>query len=129
MTVAVESATIGAITDIDGAFTIQVPAGKVVLNVSYIGFASQKVTVAPDQSSVTVHMSEDAVMLNETVVVGYGKQKKVNLTGAVATVGGDELNTRDDFAQQYAARYGGWFERNHFFGAYREARLLSMCVV
>ena len=94
VTVAVESATIGAITDIDGAFTIQVPAGKVVLNVSYIGFASQKVTVAPDQSSVTVHMSEDAVMLNETVVVGYGKQKKVNLTGAVATVGGDELEHR-----------------------------------
>ena len=94
VTVAVESATIGAITDIDGAFTIQVPAGEVVLNVSYIGFASQKVKVAPDQSSVTVHMKEDAVLLNETVVVGYGKQKKVNLTGAVATVGGDELENR-----------------------------------
>ena len=94
VTVAVESATIGAVTDIDGAFTIQVPAGEVVLNVSYIGFASQKVKVAPDQSSVTVHMKEDAVLLNETVVVGYGKQKKVNLTGAVATVGGDELENR-----------------------------------
>lgn len=47
VTIAVESATIGAITDIDGAFTIQVPTGKVVLNVSYIGFASQKVTVPP----------------------------------------------------------------------------------
>ena len=46
VTVAVESATIGAVTDIDGAFTIQVPEGKVVLNVSYIGFASQQVTVA-----------------------------------------------------------------------------------
>ena len=74
--------------------TIAVPEGEVVLNVSYIGFASQKVTVAPSQSSVTVHMKEDAIMLNETVVVGYGKQKKVNLTGAVATVGGDELENR-----------------------------------
>ena len=94
VTIAVESATIGAITDIDGAFTLQVPEGEVVLNVSYIGFASQKVTVAPSQSSVTVHMKEDAIMLNETVVVGYGKQKKVNLTGAVATIGGDELENR-----------------------------------
>ena len=94
VTVAVESATIGAVTDIDGAFTIQVPEGKVVLNVSYIGFASQQVTVAANQSTVTVHLKEDAVLLNETVVVGYGKQKKVNLTGAVANIGGDELENR-----------------------------------
>ena len=94
VTVAVESSTIGAITDVDGTFSIQVPQGKVTLNVSYVGFAAQKVTVAPNQKSVTVHLSEDAVLLNETVVVGYGKQKKVNLTGAVSTVNGDELEHR-----------------------------------
>lgn len=94
MTVTIENTTIGAITDIDGAFTLQVPEGKVVLNVSYVGFVPQKVTVASGQSNVTVRLSEDAVLLNEVVVVGYGKQKKVNLTGAVASVGGEELENR-----------------------------------
>lgn len=94
VTVTIEHTTIGAITDIDGAFTLQVPEGKVVLNVSYVGFVPQKVTVASGQSNVTVRLSEDAVLLNEVVVVGYGKQKKVNLTGAVASVGGEELENR-----------------------------------
>ncbi len=93
VTVTIENTTIGAITDIDGAFTLQVPK-KVVLNVSYVGFVPQKVTVASGQSNVTVRLSEDAVLLNEVVVVGYGKQKKVNLTGAVASVGGEELENR-----------------------------------
>lgn len=94
VTVTIENTTIGAITDIDGAFTLQVPEGKVVLNVSYVGFVPQKVTVASGQSNVTERLSEDAVLLNEVVVVGYGKQKKVNLTGAVASVGGEELENR-----------------------------------
>ena len=94
VTVTIENTTIGAITDIDGAFTLQVPEGKVVLNVSYVGFVPQKVMVASGQSNVTVRLSEDAVLLNEVVVVGYGKQKKVNLTGAVASVGGEELENR-----------------------------------
>lgn len=94
VTVTIENTTIGAITDIDGAFTLQVPEGKVVLNVSYVGFVPQKVTVASGQSNVTVRLSEDAVLLNEVVVVGYGKQKKVNLTGSVASVGGEELENR-----------------------------------
>lgn len=94
VTVTIENTTIGAITDIDGAFTLQVPEEKVVLNVSYVGFVPQKVTVASGQSNVTVRLSEDAVLLNEVVVVGYGKQKKVNLTGAVASVGGEELENR-----------------------------------
>lgn len=94
VTVTIENTTIGAITDIDGAFTLQVSEGKVVLNVSYVGFVPQKVTVASGQSNVTVRLSEDAVLLNEVVVVGYGKQKKVNLTGAVASVGGEELENR-----------------------------------
>lgn len=94
VTVTIENTTIGAITDIDGAFTLQVPEGKVVLNVSYVGFVPQKVTVASGQSNVTVRLSENAVLLNEVVVVGYGKQKKVNLTGAVASVGGEELENR-----------------------------------
>ena len=94
VTVTIENTTIGAITDIDGAFTLQVPEGKVILNVSYVGFVPQKVTVASGQSNVTVRLSEDAVLLNEVVVVGYGKQKKVNLTGAVASVGGEELENR-----------------------------------
>ena len=56
VTVTIENTTIGAITDIDGAFTLQVPEGKVVLNVSYVGFVPQKVTVASGQSNVTVRL-------------------------------------------------------------------------
>lgn len=84
----------GAITDMEGSFSLKVPAGPVVLDVSYVGFSSQKITVGANETNVVVHLSEDAILLNETVVVGYGKQKKVNLTGAVATISADELQNR-----------------------------------
>ena len=94
VTVLVEGTTQGAITDLDGAFTLKTSPGTVVLNISYVGYSSQKITVRPDQANVTVHLQEDAILLNEMVVVGYGKQKKVNLTGAVATVEAGDLKNR-----------------------------------
>ena len=94
VSVLVEGTSQGAITDLDGAFTLKASTGTVVLQVSYVGFASQKVTVRPDQGQVTIHLQEDAILLNEMVVVGYGKQKKVNLTGAVATVEAGDLKNR-----------------------------------
>ena len=63
VTVAVESATIGAIIDIDGAVTTHVPAGKVVLNDPYTSFAFTTDSVSLDQARVNVHLSEDADML------------------------------------------------------------------
>ena len=79
-----------AITDIDGNFTIEVPAQS-ELTVSYIGFADQTVKAAQD---VNIVMKANEESLDEVVVVGYGVQKKVNLTGAVSAVKGDELQMR-----------------------------------
>jgi|GEM_PF-1479670 len=78
------------VTDIDGNFTIEVPAQS-ELTVSYIGFADQTVKAAQD---VTIVLKANEESLDEVVVVGYGVQKKVNLTGAVSAVKGDELQMR-----------------------------------
>ena len=76
--------TIGCITDIDGNFTLEVPENA-KLTVSYIGFQTQEVAIN-GKSSMSIVLKEDTEMLDEVVVVGYGTQKKVNLTGAVASV-------------------------------------------
>lgn len=90
VSVVVEGTNTGAATDIDGNFTLSVPEGK-NLKFSYIGY--QTVTL-PARQQMKVTMKEDRQQLDEVVVVGYGQQKKVNLTGAVASVDGDELTTR-----------------------------------
>lgn len=72
----------GAVTDINGAFKIDAPIGA-VLSVSYIGYKPVEVKAA---QGMRIVLKEDAGQINEVVVVGYGTQKKVNLTGAVANV-------------------------------------------
>ena len=74
--------TNGTITDFDGKFTLQVPADGTLL-VSFVGYATQEVPVN-GKSLLTINLKEDAEMLDEVVVVGFGTQKKVNLTGSVA---------------------------------------------
>ena len=83
----------GTITDIDGKFTIQnVPAnGK--LEISYVGYSSQTVSVS-GKNQINVTLQEDRQLLDEVVVVGYGVQKKSDVTGAMASVSGEELNAR-----------------------------------
>ena len=92
--VLVDGTSRGITTAEDGGFTLQVPAGPVVLNVSSLGYLPQKVTVPPTKDNVTVYLQEDAIQLDEAVVIGYGTQKRVNLTGAVATVGSKDLENR-----------------------------------
>lgn len=94
VTIRVEGTTQGGITAEDGSFKLQTPSGTVILEFSYVGCQTQKVKVTPGQKDITVHMQEDAVLLDEAVVVGYGTQKKVNLTGAVSTVGSKTLENR-----------------------------------
>ena len=74
----------GTSTDLNGRFELQVSEGE-ILEVSYVGFTTlqQKVSSA---KQITIRLNEDNKALNEVVVVGYGTQKKVNLTGAVASV-------------------------------------------
>ena len=73
----------GTVTDFDGDFTLSVPAGSNTLIVSYVGMITQEVAVKP---SLRIVLKSDSELLDELVVVGYGTQKKANLTGAVTTV-------------------------------------------
>jgi outer membrane cobalamin receptor len=73
---------------------LNVPSGPVTLDITCLGYAAKSVSVPATQSTVTVVLEEDTMMLDETVVVGYGTQKKVNLTGAVTSVDDKALADR-----------------------------------
>lgn len=88
--VSVKGTTLGTITDLDGKYTIQAPNSQSVLVFSYIGYLSQEITVG-SQTTVEVTLRDDTQRLEEVVVVGYGVQKKVTVTGAVASVTGETL--------------------------------------
>jgi TonB-linked SusC/RagA family outer membrane protein len=77
------------VSDADGKFTLQVATGA-VLQVSYVGFITQDVRV-PASRSMSILLEEDAKALEEVVVIGYGTQKKVSLTGSVATVKPEDI--------------------------------------
>ena len=85
VSIIVDGTTIGGVTDFDGNFTIQNVPENGVLKISYVGFKDQKISVA-GKSSIDVTLQEDAMGLDEIVVVGYGTMKKKDLTGAVASV-------------------------------------------
>ncbi|MEI9922118.1 MAG: TonB-dependent receptor [Bacteroidota bacterium] len=80
----------GTTTDADGSYSIEA-TGDDVLVFSFIGYASQEIRVGT-QTNITVKLTEDVVGLSEVVVVGYGTQKKSDLTGAVASVGASRLS-------------------------------------
>lgn len=96
--VIVSGTTNGTITNFDGIFTVNVEENA-TLEVSYIGFLSQKVSTKGN-TKLHVVLKEDSQKLEEVVVVGYGTQKKVTLTGAVAAIKDDELiTTKNENAQ------------------------------
>ena len=82
----------GTVTDFNGQFQLTVPANATLI-VSCLGFADKQVAVG-NQSVVTIMLEEDVTYLDETVVIGYGVQKKSDLTGAVASVRQDDLKNR-----------------------------------
>ena len=90
--VLVKGTTNGTITDFDGNFTLN-NASKGILVVSYIGYKTQEVPVN-EKNLMKIILKEDTEVLDEVVVVGYGTQKKATLTGAVASVSGDILESR-----------------------------------
>ena len=77
----------GVTTDLDGNFSFVVPAGS-VLEISSIGYGTQEVTAAPN---LNITLQEEATTLDETVVVGYGTQKKASLTSAISNIRSEEL--------------------------------------
>lgn len=83
----------GTQSDFDGNFEIQVTDENAVLVVSYVGFSTQEIPLA-GQTTIDVSLQEDAAKLDEVVVIGYGTQKKSDLTGAVGSVKAEELAER-----------------------------------
>ena len=86
-----DNATMGTITDLEGKFSIDAPKGA-TLEISYIGYKT--VTVKAEGTALHITMKEDAEVLDEVVIVGYGSQKKVNVTGAVGMVNSEVLEAR-----------------------------------
>lgn len=81
--------TNGTITDLDGKFSLEVSANS-MLQISYIGYLTQEIKIK-DQTDFNITLREDTQVLDEVVVVGYGIQKKVNLTGSISSVSTDEI--------------------------------------
>ncbi|CAN1496820.1 OMP_RagA_SusC, TonB-linked outer membrane protein, SusC/RagA family [Spirosomataceae bacterium] len=90
VSVSVKSSTNGAITDGDGAYSVNVPSDKNTLVFSYIGFVSQEVVIG-SRTQINVSLAEDATALSEVVVVGYGTQKKSQMTGAISQVSAKQI--------------------------------------
>ena len=91
--VLVKGTTIGGITDIDGNFSLSDVDPNATISVSYIGYRTQDIALK-GKSAVNITLSEDSESLDEVVVIGYGTQKKVDLSGAVATVSTKVLENR-----------------------------------
>lgn len=90
----VKGTSTGVITDVDGNFSIMVEP-KSVLEVSYIGYLKQEIAIG-NQDKLRIALKEDTKVLDEVVVIGYGVQKKADLTGSVANISTDKLNTQSN---------------------------------
>lgn len=90
----IKGTTTGTITDIDGNFSIEAEPQSVI-EVSYIGYLTQE-TVINNQKSIRFLLKEDRKTLDEVVVIGYGVQKKADLTGSVANINTEKLNTQSN---------------------------------
>lgn len=87
--VIVKGTTTGTMSDIDGQFSLDVPDGG-ILSISYIGYVAQEIPIK-NQTSLNILLKEDSEMLDEVVVVGYGVQKKSDVTGSVTSVSKERL--------------------------------------
>lgn len=90
--VVVKGTTNGVLTDLNGTFTLGAKVGDVLV-ISYVGYQPATVTV-DGKSNVRVTLQEDSQLIDEVVVVGYGTQKKSDVTGAMVSVGAEELKAR-----------------------------------
>jgi TonB-linked SusC/RagA family outer membrane protein len=92
VSILVKGTSNGTVTDLDGKFSLSAEMGN-MLQISYVGYISQEVKVESDKL-LRIIMEEDTKKLEEVVVIGYGTQKKVNLTGAVAAVSAEDLASK-----------------------------------
>lgn len=91
--VVIKGSQTGSVTDASGNYSLEIPEGGAILVFSYVGYVSQEVETGT-RSTIDIALKADSKSLNEVVVVGYGTQKKVNLTGAVDQVGQEVLQNR-----------------------------------
>lgn len=92
-TVIVKGSTNGTVTDTNGNYSLSNVPSNSILQFSFVGMKMQETPVG-NKTSIDVTMTEETVGIDEVVAIGYGTQKKVNLTGAIATVSGDEMIKR-----------------------------------
>ena len=92
VTVVVKGTTIGTITDVDGKYSLKVPANAASLSFSFIGMTAVDIKIGQN-SVINVSMKTETTGLDEVVVVGYGTQKRANVVGAVASVDGEKLQS------------------------------------
>ncbi|KEO74498.1 SusC/RagA family TonB-linked outer membrane protein [Anditalea andensis] len=106
--VLVRGTSIGVVTDLEGSFSISVPQGASELTFSFVGFNSQVVNIG-NRSVLEVVLEPDLKTLGEVIVVGYGAQSKRTITGAISSVGGEQiLNTPvQSFDQALQGRVAG----------------------
>lgn len=91
VTVKVSGTSVGTSTDLDGKFSLNIPAKKSRLDISYVGYRTQHVDVVPGQKLQTIKLEPTANDIDEVVVIGYGTAKKSSLTSSVEVITGDEL--------------------------------------
>lgn len=92
-TVVVKGTTTGTTTDIDGAFSLRIPADGVTLQVSYVGMITEEILIG-EATRYNVVMRSDAVLMEDLVVIGYGSRAKKDMSIAVSSIKSDELNER-----------------------------------
>ena len=88
--VSIKGTTVGTISDLDGNYVLQAPNSNSIVVFSFIGYKREEVAVG-SKTVINMTLQDDTQLIDEVVVVGYGVQKKVTVTGAVASVGGEEL--------------------------------------
>ena len=86
----IKGTTRGSVTDLDGNFNISVGPEDQILVFSYVGYVTQEISIS-DQTVINVALEIESVTLEETVIIGYGKVKKSDLTGSVSSVKADDL--------------------------------------
>ncbi|MBK6932072.1 MAG: TonB-dependent receptor [Saprospirales bacterium] len=91
-TLTIQGTSLGTSTDIDGRYSLRISKDADVLLVRYTGYRGQEITVG-NRSSIDIALEQDAELIEEVVVIGYGKQIKSTLTGNIAKVGGDALKS------------------------------------
>ncbi len=91
VTIALKGTYTGTITDVNGSFTLEVPDGEQVLAISYMGYVTREVSVSQTKPFIQVALQPNIKSLEEVVVVGYGEQRKVSITGSVVKIESREI--------------------------------------